>query len=818
MAINFDAKTFPNVVTGENKFTLREIFFKYVSHLPLFLLSMAICLGAANLYLRYVIPIYRAQANMLIKTADDNNTGTSTNPDLITNTIFGGKRINIDNEVERLRSNAFLSRVVAKVKYNIVYYDEGNVKHSNIYKACPIQFIPIKIDDSSSTHQLYFKSLSNSGGTVYLKKNENSINEVKFRWNDTLHFAGILFTLHKSATAVELSANKIYNIIWKPIAASAGSLRGSLSISPINTKATIIQISVRNENPEQAKDLLNTLIAEYSLMNIEDKNRVAQNTIRFVDEKLNAVTDELKSITKEIQDFKEQNQILDIQKQYQFYLDNSFANITDVNRIERENNISSWVKEYILKTTNKDSLVPSTLTINDPTLATLISQYNQIQLKKNAELKYNLLPQNPIALNYENQLRDLRRTIVEALDNVKTNNNNQVSTLKNRNAANKTVLSKIPKIDAALAELNRQQNIKQQLQLFLLQKREETEIGSSSTVSDYSQLEYADASGTPIEPNTNNIRNFSFLLGLILPIAIIYLLDTLNDKLITRDEITRKTNIPIAGEISHVDKVISNIVVAQSRNVIAEQFRILRSNLQFLLQDNSKGKVLLITSSISGEGKSFISANLAAVISLSGKKVALVEFDLRKLRSIVYTGEKQNSKGITNYLIGQTDNLEEIVTSVDNFPQLDIYRSGPLPPNPSELIMSDKVALFIQKLKLVYDYIIIDSAPVGLVSDSFSLLKYTDAVLYVVRQRYTYKKQLEFVNDLIAQGKLSKVSLVVNDVHLGGKYGYYGYGYGFGYGYVYRYGMGYAYKYGNYGGGYFSKRKDGYFDPPSKRR
>ena len=353
----------------------------------------------------------------------------------------------------------------------------------------------------------------------------------------------------------------------------------------------------------------------------------------------------------------------------------------------------------------------------------------------------------------------------------------------------------------------------------MLNKKEETNITTSSTVSNYVQLAPAFSSPVPFEPKTGNIRMFTLLLGLIIPVLIIYLIDLMNDKLTTKEDITKKTNLPIVGEVSHVDKALGTVVVNQSRNIIAEQFRIMRSNLQFLFKVNDhSNKTILITSSISGEGKSFISLNLAAVLSLSGKKVALLEFDLRKMRSTRYAGENQNSKGITNYLIGQVNDHRDIITHIDHYPDLHIYRSGPIPPNPGELVMGERVEQLIQTLKKEYDYLVIDSAPVGLVSDSYALVNYSDTVIYVLRQRYTFKRQIELVDEIAQSGKLKNVALVVNDVQLGGKYGYYGYGYGYGYGYIYRYGFGYryGYGYGSYASKYFKKGRDGYFDMPNK--
>jgi capsular exopolysaccharide synthesis family protein len=369
-----------------------------------------------------------------------------------------------------------------------------------------------------------------------------------------------------------------------------------------------------------------------------------------------------------------------------------------------------------------------------------------------------------------------------------------------------------------LIELQRQLSVKQSLYVYLLQKREETAIASSSTASNYQQVDFAEASYSPIDPKAAEVRNYSILLGLIIPIVIIYIRDLFNDKLTNRDDISKRTKITIVGEISHVDNIKGNIVVVgESRSIIAEQFRVLRSNLQFLTKARKDATTYLISSSVSGEGKSFISLNVAGVLSLSNKKVALLEFDLRKMRSGRHTGEIKQEKGIVNYLIGQIDNPEELITPFENLPNLHLYHSGPVAPNPGELIMTERVQELFDWLKARYDYIVVDSAPVGLVSDSFALVQYSDAVLYVARQRYTFKRQIDFLEEIRVQETLKNIALIVNDVHMGNRYGYYGYGYGYGYGaYRYRYGYGYA-----YGGSYFGKKKkmeDGYFDMPGKKK
>ena len=805
---------------SKSRFSLREIIFKYLAYLPLFLLSVAISIGVAVIYIRYTIPKYKATANMLVKSNDENSISSTGNNDFINSALFGGKRANIDNELEKLRSNTFLKRVIEKNHFNIEYFDEGKIRRSNVYKQCPVIVTNWNILDSSSTYTFFIKITSSKGGLISSKNKFPQNNSLPFQWDSAVSLNGVKFQLQKQQKQIP-EINKVFVVVWKPISTATLQIHRQITVASTSIKTTIISFSILNENPEEGKDILDALIKEYSLINIEDKRRVAKNTIDFISERLLSVTSELRNVTDELQNFKQKNGILDIQKEFSFYFDNSYINIKAIDAIDVNIKVLDLLNEYIGKDFkgNKTVPVPSNLGITDLTLNTLIARYNELQIKHERDSS-QLLVNSKLLIDLNQQLDDLRNKISENIKLLKKNLELQKVELKKNSLEYQSKLTSIPQKDIQLQEIARQQAIKQNLYLFLLQKREETEIGSASTVTDYQQIDLAEASIIPVEPKESNIRIISLLVGILLPVLVIYFIDLLNDKLTTRDDIVKKSSIPIVGEISHVDKTMSTIVVGQSRNMIAEQFRILRSNLQFILKDfsNKDTKVFLITSSISGEGKSFISLNLSAVLSLSGKKVALLEFDLRKMRSIRYTGEKQNSKGITNYLIGQIDNPEEIISTIDKFPTLDIYRSGPIPPNPGELVMSEKVKDFFDWLKTKYDFIVIDSAPVGLVSDSFSLVQYCHAVLYVVRQRYTFKKQIDFLDDMSKQSKLKNVALIVNDVHMGGKYGYYGYGYGYGYGYIYRYGFGYryGYGYGAYAGKYFKKGNEGYFDLPGK--
>jgi capsular exopolysaccharide synthesis family protein len=796
-------------------FTLREILFKYLANLPLFILSIVICVGAGYIYVRYKVPIYVASAPLLVKSGDDNliSSNNANTNDPISTALSGGKKVNMDNEMEQVRSFPLIERVVRNNQFNIYYYKEGNVKRFELFKEAGFELVPVQIRDSNNVYKLKIVE-TNLNGVVMEIGNDQKKQQQLVRWNDTVEYYGMRFVLKNNSVPSSVSKD-VLNVIWKPVYQTVGEIQGSLGVSLPNPKTTSLLLNIKVENRKKGEAILDALIKEYKIYNIEDKNRVAQNTIRFIEGRMKIVADELNDINNQIKEFKIRNHITELSALSQIYFAETQQYRKEIEGYDVRMSIVTIVEDYLNHPSNINKIVPSNMGIEDPVFGSLVVVYNQLQMKKEKDYP-SVSKDGLLTSDIDNQIAETKKSLFISLKNYRKYLTNQQNEVKKKLLDSDIKLSGIPEKEKELMDINRQKTIKETLYAYLLNKKEETNITSSSTVSNYVQLAPAYSSSIPVEPKTSNIRLFTLLLGLIIPVLIIYVLELMNDKLTTKEDITKKTSIPIIGEISHVDKAMGSIIVNQSRNITAEQFRIMRSNLQFLFTKGGHNKTILVTSSISGEGKSFISLNLAAVLSLSDKKVALLEFDLRKMRSTRYSGENQNSKGITNYLIGQVTDHHDIITSIEKYPTLHIYRSGPIPPNPGELIMSDKVEAFIEALKKEYDYIIIDSAPVGLVSDSYALVNYTDIVIYVLRQRYTFKKQIELVDEIVQSEKLRNVAIVVNDVQLGGKYGYYGYGYGYGYGYIYRYGFGYRYGYGTYISKYFKKGNEGYFDDPKK--
>jgi capsular exopolysaccharide synthesis family protein len=391
------------------------------------------------------------------------------------------------------------------------------------------------------------------------------------------------------------------------------------------------------------------------------------------------------------------------------------------------------------------------------------------------------------------QVEKLRQTMIENLKNIKAAYSLAMNELTSQSNRAMREMSLMPGKEKQLLDITRRQKILEELYSLLLQKKLETSISAASTISGVKVIEPALASGIPVRPNSKGVYTLAFFLGLLIPGAVIFMIEFLNDKVRSRNDVQRITDAPILGEIGHSNEGQTLVVTKRSRKFIAEQFRIIRTNLQYVLPRVNK-QVLMVTSTVSGEGKTFVSINLGAVMALLGKKTVIFEFDIRKPK-IGSTLGLQSKKGITNFLIGNAS-FEELPTPVPGTENLFIIPCGPVPPNPAELLFSEKLAELIAKAREVYDVVVIDTAPVGLVSDANTLGKFADATLYIIRHNHTFKKQLRLLNDIYTDKRLPKVSIVVNDIEKGP-----GYGYQYGYSYSNN-----SYGYG-YGGGYFEEEE-----------
>jgi capsular exopolysaccharide synthesis family protein len=766
----------------QGKFSPADILFKYLAFLPLFILSLAISVSLGVAYLRYTTPVYESTVQMLVKSGERNPVYGGGQGDVVERALYGPRDINMSNEIQKLRSVDVVARIVEKYNFHIQYFIEGSIKTSNVFNSLPYVLVPIAITDSNQTYSVRFTDISNTGYTILLGDEKR----VKLGWSDEFNIKNSRFKL-ESKLPVEHIADEesVFIAIWGNPRGRAAEILNQTAIFVADPNTTILSFSLRNDNVEMGRAILDALVREYIIFSVETKNVASFGTLNFIEVRLDSLNNELKLIEQGLQDYRDENEVLSLDMQTQRYA-NLFTSAQDrVVDLEWELEILGYFENYARSPRPRTDLVPSALGLRDDVIPATVTAYNELRLQRENDAR-EMAPNSLQLKQLDKQIEDLQITLFERIREHRSGILRLIKDLSAKMDTYKEYLKDVPGKQRELFEIQRQQKVKENLFLYLLQRKEEIAITTASTDPAYESLNPAIGRNEPVEPDAGKIRLFSILFGLLAPIGIIYIKDLLNDKLYTRDDITKRTKAPIVGEIGHVEDNRNLVVAHESRNIISEQFRIVRSNLGFFMA-NQPWQTILVTSTVSGEGKSFISVNLAAVLALSGKKVALLEFDLRRPRIMRNLGFEKPTKGIANILLGH-GTIDEVLHPMPGFDNLHIFPSGIVAPNPGELVLGDNNRIFFEEMKKRYDYIIIDSAPVGLVSDTFSLAPFVDTTLFIVRHRYTFKRQLEFIDEVFQQRKLPRLWIVVNDLKMGARFGYYGYGYGKGYGYGYGYG------------------------------
>ncbi|HSU28962.1 MAG TPA: polysaccharide biosynthesis tyrosine autokinase, partial [Chitinophagaceae bacterium] len=685
---------------------------------------------------------------------------------------------NIQSEIEVLRSRPLMERVVNKLGLQFSYEVKGKIKTLNIYKQGPFLVEAFEITDSFRVFLLKLKFL----------------NDTQFRVNDdkTVLTFGQLF---KNANGV-FRVNRIrmsgiskeYNIKWQPSSSAAGMFAGSLQIIPKTSGTGILSISMQTTNAQMGADVINKLMEEYGDYSIEQKNKTYDQILAFIASQLQVYGHALDSVQRKLTDYEVTYNIFDPEVQSGNFITNMGEGDKVIIEQRTKMDMADMIDTY-LKDKNNDFvrlLVPSAFGIEDLTLNTLVAAYNKAQLDRQQLLEAAIPVDNPQVVQATAQIEQLRISIRENLANLKSTYSYNINQFTSRNSKNESQLRSMPARLREREVIKRQVDALQALYKFLQEQKEATSISRASTISNSSIIDKSYATTIPVKPNKRAIRILAVLLGLGLPALIIFIGEILNDKVTTRFDIEKITPVPILGEIGHSYSNKSMIVNRTTRSMVAEQFRIIRSNLQYILNKQEKS-VILVTSSFSGEGKSFVTTNMGSVLALAGKKTIILEFDIRKPK-ILSGLNMSKGQGITNFLVGKAT-IEELIRPVEGSENLFVIGCGPVPPNPAELLLDQKVEELFAWLRKNYDMILVDTAPVGMVSDAMTLSKFADSTMYLVRQGHTFKKQVVLIDEFYRENKLPKVSIIINDVKMKPGYGYYGYG---------RYGYGYGYGYGSY--------------------
>ncbi len=754
---------------------------------PWLLASVVVSLIVGNINLRYATPIYKSVAELMIN--DSKKGGSNGTEDILAALKINNNKINVENEIQILKSRTLMTEVVRSLNLNYNYSIAGRFKNTVVYSNKPFEITIV--DTIQSNFGCYINIIDEAFYTITF----NNKHFTKAKWGDTIKAGGNNLVVNKTPNFAKSKLQ--YTIQVVPILTAAKSFMNSVSITAPSKGTSCLFLSMFDAIPDRAIDVINTLMRLYKQRNINGRTLIANRTMEFIDNRLGVVGAELTGVETDIVDFKQKNGIAaDVGSQS---LNLVGANTTALQKLEDEEvqlEMLTSVSDYLQKSENDKSIILPASLLDNQGLASLMTSFNTLQMEIETSLIVKT-PDNPVIKNMLMQKHQLKQNIVQALASTKRESQIKVNALKEEIRSINEKVRSVPNVERLYLDYARMQQTKQDLYVFLLKKREETAIEKSSTVADALVIDPAISEGFPVSPNRSKTLTTSLIIGLLLPFAFILIRRGLNVKIISKGDVTRLSSIPIIGEIGNNVTKESIAVEKNSRTLISEQFRALRTNLQFMLT-NQEQKTLIVTSSMSNEGKSFIAMNLAITFAMSGKKVVLLEFDLRKPRISRMLGI-DNNKGFSNYIINKISYEDMIVKSgIDD--NLYILPSGPIPPNPAELVLLKETRDLFDRLKREFDYIIIDTSPVGLVTDAQLLYQYADMALYIVRQGHTNKGQLGIANELFESGKMPKMGFVVNDViaNRGFAYGYgyeenygYGGGYGYGYGYGATYGSGY---------------------------
>lgn len=772
--------------TDAEEINIKEILFRYLVYWKWFVVGVVLSLLVAYTYLRYASNIYQTTAKIKVL---DNSKGAMKLPSDITS-LFSNSKVNIDNEIEVIKSHRLLEKVALDLNLNTAYYSDGNIVSTELWKNKPFKVIWLSPKDS-----VYFKKVSFS---IEFEKNGykivsgDSISNQLFQFGQKNKISGQSFILALENNTIAQKNNKErFTIKRTPLSFVVEGLTNSIQVASTAKTSEVLNLVLSGGNQDKTEAILNSVVEVFNQDGVTDRQLVSQRTIDFVNERFVYLSTELDSIENQKQIFKKENNL-------SYLPEDAKATVTKKSLAEGEYyNLETQVAlakllEDTLKKDGAYSLLPNNIGIENANINTLISDYNKAVLER-SKLLLSAGVKNPMVLEYSDKLVELKQNILYSIRVLQKQLFVSIANIKSLNNDNSNLFSSIPGKEKILRSIERQQNIKETLYLFLLQKREEAYVTKAITTPSIKVVDYAITNYIPISPKRSIIYLAALLIGLLIPFAIVYVLLLMDTKIHGKQDFERLApDVPVVAEIPFIDedhRIISN----NDRSVLAESFRILRTNINFLMPLKKEGEcpVIFTASSIKGEGKTFVSLNLALTLSSMDKKVLLIGADLRNPQLHKYLNINKNRVGLSNYLYDPTTEWKNLINeNIFNNPFLNIIFAGSVPPNPAELLSNGRFEDLLAILKKEYDYIVVDTAPTILVTDTLLISKLSDLTVYITRADHTDKKLLTYSRGLKVQGKLVNMAYVINNV--GGENGY-GYGYSYGYGYGYNYGYGYGY-------------------------